>query len=206
MNGWEAKAMDLDNNQMIALIGDVALPASIFLLGIIVSISLERLKGEVARRNFVIEKQYEVFAVANAQLNKIYQYCTYVGGWSVQSPTEIIALKRELDEVIFGSLPLMNDGLVEAYNEFMAACFDTKRGRSFGVAIKANRARFEENENWVEEWVDCFVEPNSLEIGAGSYRRDVVLPSYVKLLAEFSELLVGRSGVQTENLKVLLEN
>lgn len=204
--GQKMQNTSLTTDQIISIVGDIAVPTSIFLVGIIVSLSIERLKRQMEHKNFIIEKQFETYQVLGRKLNTLLQYCTYVGSWKNNTPDEVINIKREIDTIFFSASPILSDSVAQAYNGFISACFDVKLGKGTQIKIKANYERFEKNSNWKPEWREYFVDPVSLKLSSGSYRRDVVQVKYSELMAAFSSLLVGRRGIKASSLATLIAN
>lgn len=198
---------ELDFDQWISLIGDVAIPLSVFVVGALLARALEHLKRELQRKSFLIEKRWELYQDISEDLNKVFQFCTYVGGWKEWSPQEIIEAKRRLDSIVFASIPLLGCRFIDSYVAFSKACFDQKRGAGLHLQIRANEDRFKnEIEAWTEEWSKFFVPSDDLRLKGASYREDRVQPAYAELLAAISETISGAEAIGGEAALKALRN
>jgi hypothetical protein len=203
MHNW---FKNLDTDQWLSLLGDIAVPLSIFVVGAILARALEQLKLDLERSAFLVEKRWLLYESLAPDLNKIFQFCTYVGDWRSWGPEEIIDAKRRTDEKMYGSIPVLEGPILKAYVDFMATCFDQKRGRGLPIQIRANIERFKESDNWEEEWERFFVARETLEIQGGSYRRDRLQPAYSELLTAFGSSISGHRSISSQSALEAIRN
>jgi hypothetical protein len=71
----------------------------------------------------VVTRRLEVFGQLAPGLNKLLCFATFVGRWKEITPQQVIAIKRELDEIIYANRVLFSDELFAAYHHFMATLF-----------------------------------------------------------------------------------
>jgi len=72
----------------------------------------------------VLTRRLEIFNQVAPHLNKLLCFATFVGGWKEISPRDAIALKRQVDEIMYTNRVLFSAELFAAYREFMEALFD----------------------------------------------------------------------------------
>ena len=71
----------------------------------------------------VVTRRLEVFGQLAPGLNQLLCFATFVGRWKEIQPPRAIAIKRELDEIMYANRVLFSDELFAAYHHFMATLF-----------------------------------------------------------------------------------
>jgi hypothetical protein len=70
-----------------------------------------------------VTRRLEVFSQLAPGLNRLLCFATFVGGWKEIKPGDAIALKRQLDEIMYANRVLFSDELFSAYHQFMTTLF-----------------------------------------------------------------------------------
>ncbi|WP_432572176.1 hypothetical protein [Kineococcus sp. SYSU DK005] len=106
-------------------LGAVAVPVVLA----VVAHRLQRRASErderTARLRQLAEVRTEHFRVIAPELNDLFAYFCFIGGWKSWSPPAIIEKKRSLDRAFFSVAPLFSPEARSAYATFMDACFET---------------------------------------------------------------------------------
>ena len=95
---------------------DALTPILVLVLGILVTSSLK--KGERST-----DLRSEIYKTIGMDLNDIYCYLSFVGGWKELSPIDVIARKRSVDRAIFTYRPFFSEELFLTYQKFMHESF-----------------------------------------------------------------------------------
>lgn len=77
------------------------------------------------------------------------------------TPTEVVALKRVVDQCAHISAPLFDADFLRLYNGLIDKCFTTFVGWGQDAKLRTHteRRRQAAGENWTPEWERCFAEP-----------------------------------------------
>jgi hypothetical protein len=129
-------------------------PVLVLALGIIINNSIKNAERSTSLRS-------EIYKTVGGDLNDIYSYLAFVGGWKEMTPIEIIAKKRAVDKAMYTYKPFFSDELFDTYVKFMNAAF-----RAYGEAGKDARIRSDiktddgdrtiHSKEWKAEWEDRF--------------------------------------------------
>jgi len=98
-------------------------PVTVAIVGFFVARAGQR-RGHLQWANqTVLTRRLEIFNQVAPALNQLLCFALFVGGWKDTTPRDAIALKRQVDEVMYINRVLFSAELFEAYRAFMAALF-----------------------------------------------------------------------------------
>ncbi len=109
--------------QIVTLAVDALTPLTVAGLGIFVARASRRIEQVQWANQTVVTHRLNIFAKLAPGLNKLLCFATFVGSWKEIDPPRAIAIKRELDEIMYANKVLFSDQLFAAYHEFMTTLF-----------------------------------------------------------------------------------
>lgn len=167
---------------------DVAMPIITLVFGILILRLTKKLERSQWRSQKVIEKRIAEWDKIRIEFNKIFCYCTRVGGWKDLNPTDAIELKRKADEKMHLARPYFSKGFFDSYLHFIKTCFAQYQGHGVDAKI---RSPIWEHKNahkgeWNDEWDELFFDEVSTE--------KELWEAYESMLAKVAEELETRHG------------
>jgi hypothetical protein len=105
------------------LVVAAATPVAVTLLGVFLARSARRVEALQQANQTVVEQRVKVFSEVAGKLNQLLCFATFVGRWKETSAEQALALKRDVDEVMYANRPLFSAELFQAYREFMSCLF-----------------------------------------------------------------------------------
>lgn len=102
---------------------DALTPVAVLGLGVLIARSTRRVEAVQEANKTVIARRVVVFEQVATKLNRLLCFATFVGRWKEISPDDALALKRDVDEIMYANRPLFSDELFTAYRAFMACLF-----------------------------------------------------------------------------------
>jgi len=159
----------------------------VVLIGLVISRRLKRLEYLQWTNQKVTEKRIAVFDELAPQLNDLYCYFTFLGGWKDLTPVEVVGRKRKMDRMVYVNAPLFSKEFVDRYEEFIGACYETYTGWGQDAKLRTLWERRKESaSDWKKEWEGYFSDPNDRS------DPEVIKDKYSSLMSCFSaELGVG---------------
>jgi hypothetical protein len=165
----------------------------------------------------LVQKRIELYGKIGTKLNQMFAYYMYVGRWKELSPADIVADKRELDEIVFTYEPFFSKGFVDDYNDLIKQMFQPYQGWGKDArlrTIKDHRNEFyrpkssdaragEESGEWKPEWDDQFTgEDNTQQIRVAYSKLISALPIELNIgeLASQKARSIGVNEVAKPNL------
>ncbi|MDQ3765530.1 MAG: hypothetical protein M3460_30080 [Actinomycetota bacterium] len=116
----------------------------------------------------VVTRRVELFTQVAPKLNQLLCFATFVGRWKEIRPEQAVALKRDLDEIMYSNRVLFSDELFGAYQAFMATLFDMYASTDADAPLRAQIATVLGNRRnlawWQESMTSCFSDTNSSTI------------------------------------------
>src|SRR6266851_310090 len=85
----------------------------VVLIGLVISRRLKRLEYLQWTNQKVTEKRIAVFDELAPQLNDLYCYFTFLGGWKDLTPVEVVGRKRKMDRMVYVNAPLFSKEFVD---------------------------------------------------------------------------------------------
>ena len=129
-------------------------PILVLILGIVINNSINNAERSTSLRS-------EIYKTVGGDLNDIYSYLSFVGGWKEHTPLEIIMKKRAVDKAMYTYKPFFTDELFSTYNKFMDEAFapfgEPGKDAKIRSDIKtADGDRTIHSKDWKPEWEDRF--------------------------------------------------
>lgn len=100
-------------------------PLSVALIGVLLAISTRRFERTRWLNQQLIEKRIELLSRALPELNDLYCYFYWVGGWASFSPADMLQRKRDLDRLFHANRAFFTPGAIAEYLAFTDALFRT---------------------------------------------------------------------------------
>lgn len=117
----------------------------------------------------VVTRRVELFMQVAPKLNQLLCFATFVGRWKEIRPEQAIALKRDIDEIMYSNRVLFTDELFAAYQAFMATLFDMYASTDADAPLRAQIATAlgdRRNLAWWQDTINgCFSATNPSTIG-----------------------------------------
>jgi hypothetical protein len=163
-------------------------PLSVALIGVMLAISTRRVERSRWLNQKLIEKRIELLSGALPELNDLYCYFCWVGGWASFSPADMLQHKRDLDRLFHANRAFFTAGALAAYARFAEALFKTYAEPGVGARLRTGpvaRHGFRTNAypgGWEQIWDLMFADETD--------RTDV------DLIKQRYEALVGRLGAE----------
>lgn len=112
------------NSVQIAAVAVAALtPLTVAGLGVLLARTSRRIEQVQWANQTVVTRRLDIFAQLAPGLNQLLCFATFVGGWKEIQARQAIALKRQLDEIMYANRVLFSDELFAAYHQFMITLF-----------------------------------------------------------------------------------
>ena len=109
--------------QIATLIVEAATPVTVAVLGVIFARASRRSEQVQWGNQTVITRRLDIFDKLAPGLNQLLCFATFVGTWKEIDPPKAIAIKRDLDQIMYANKVLFSDELFAAYHEFMSTLF-----------------------------------------------------------------------------------
>ncbi len=145
-------------------------PILVLTLGIIINNSVKEGERSTALRS-------EIYKTVGGDLNDIYCYLSFVGGWKEMTPIDIIARKRAVDKAMYTYRPFFSKELFSTYERFMAEAFKPYGGAGKDARIRSDietpdgDRRIHGTKGWDASWEDRFTNERNKEAQREAYTR-----------------------------------
>jgi hypothetical protein len=145
----------------------------------------------------IIERRIQAYDELAPSLNKLFCFFAYVGSWKEMEPSEVIGLKRSLDQRAHISAPLFDRHFLPSYNALLERCFKTFGGWGADAKLRtlSDRRRDAMGTKWSPAWDACFADR-----GAATPPSEV-MSAYTQLMA----YLAGAIGATEVDAHMLSE-
>lgn len=129
-------------------------PILVFILGLVINNSIKSTERSTSLRS-------EIYKSIGIDLNDIYSYLAFVGGWKETTPLEIINRKRAVDKAMYTYKPFFSEELFGTYEKFMNEAFATYGGAGTDAKIRSDIItddgdRSKHSTKWEPEWEKRF--------------------------------------------------
>jgi hypothetical protein len=130
-------------------------PVLVLILGIVINNSVKTAERSTGLRS-------EIYKTIGGDLNDIYSYLAFVGGWKELSPADVIARKRAVDKAMYTYKPFFSKELFATYERFMSEAFAPYGGAGQDARIRSDIAtedgdrRRHTTKAWEAAWEDRF--------------------------------------------------
>lgn len=157
-----------DNLELAKLAISVLTPVFVLVLGIVINNSIKNSERSTSLRS-------EIYRTVGGDLNDIYSYLSFVGGWKELTPIDITARKRTVDRAMFTYKPFFSDELFNTYKQFMTEAFSHYEGAGVDARIRSSIAtpngnrRIHGTNPWQSEWDDRFTNEKNTDAQRKAY-------------------------------------
>lgn len=157
MTGWTS--LEIAN----LVVGSLA-PVAVVGVGFFLSRLSRRVEAVQWANQTVVTRRVELFMQVAPKLNQLLCLATFVGRWKEIRPEQAIALKRDIDEIMYSNRVLFTDELFAAYQAFMATLFDMYASTDADAPLRAQIATaLGDRRNlawWQDTMTGCFSAAN----------------------------------------------
>lgn len=187
----------------VTAVATLAVPVVVAVMAGRFNDQLKKWEANQWRNQELIKARLEYYRILVPKMNDLMCYFTFIGSWKDLTPPQVVDLKRTLDREFYCAAPLFSDGVLTAYNEFMATCFETfgSWGRNARLRTGFGRRREAAGADWNPEWEDMFSAAGADGISEQSLVR--IRELYNTLISAFAsdiELNVARSRYVTADV------
>lgn len=106
-------------------------PLLVLVLGIVINKSVKTAERSTGLRS-------EIYKTVGGDLNDIYSYLAFVGGWKELTPADVIARKRSVDKAMYTYKPFFSKQLFATYERFMSEAFQPYGGAGQDARIRSD--------------------------------------------------------------------
>lgn len=105
-------------------------PILLLIMGIVINRSVRTSERSTALRS-------EIYKEVGGDINDIFSYLSFVGGWKELTPADVIARKRAVDKAMHTYRPFFSEELFRTYLHFMEESFGTFAGPGQDAKIRS---------------------------------------------------------------------
>ena len=135
-------------------------PVLVLVLGVIVNNSIKSAERSTELRS-------DIYRSIGGDLNDIYSYLAFIGGWKELTPADVIARKRAVDKAMYTYRPFFSRELFDTYARFMREAFAPFGPPGTDARIRSDiktddgDRRIHTLKGWEARWDEAFTkEPN----------------------------------------------
>lgn len=154
--------------EIAKLVVDALITISIFALGAVLAWAVRRSERRQWLNQRLVERRLALITDLGPGLNKLYCYFMRVGEWRSITPPEVMTTRRDLDQLVAVSLPVLSSETVEAYLAFMETLLETHRGAGLTARLRTSiepeegDRRLILESGWNPDWNHMFSEPDGV--------------------------------------------
>lgn len=100
-------------------------PLTVAFIGVLLAFSARRFERSQWLNQTLIEKRIELLSDALPQLNDLYCYFCWIGGWAEFSPTDMLEHKRAVDRLFYANQAFFSPEALAAYESYTKVLFKT---------------------------------------------------------------------------------
>lgn len=140
--------------ELAKLAASLVTPVLVLVLGIVINNSIKSGERSTALRS-------EIYKTIGGDLNDIYSYLAFVGGWKDLTPLDVVAKKRAVDKAMYTYKPFFTPELFNTYETFMSEAFQPYGGAGKDARIRSDITtgdgdRRLHGKEWQDAWEDRF--------------------------------------------------
>ena len=155
--------------EVAKLTASLLTPVLVLILGIVINNSVKNAERSTELRS-------EIYKTVGGDLNDIYSYLFFVGGWKELTPIDIIEKKRDVDKAMYTYKPFFTDELFSTYEDFMNEAFSTYGGAGEDAKIRSDITtgdgdRTKHSVLWKDEWKDRFTSERNKQSQSNAYNQ-----------------------------------
>lgn len=145
-------------------------PLLVLILGIIINNSIKATERSTTLRS-------EIYQAIGGDLNDIYSYLAFVGGWKELTPSDVIARKRAVDKAMYMYRPFFSKELFATYEVFMHEAFAPYGGAGTDAQIRSDIStpdgdrRIHGAKGWQADWEERFTKERNKDAQRDAYNR-----------------------------------
>jgi hypothetical protein len=155
--------------QIVTLVVDALTPITVVVLGVIFARASRKIEQVQWANQTVLTRRLDIFDKLAPGLNQLLCFATFVGVWKEIDPRKAIAIKRDLDQIMYANKVLFSDELFAAYHEFMTTLFAmyaaTDADAPLRVAITHHLGDRRKLPWWDDSMTGLFSTGNTIETG-----------------------------------------
>lgn len=142
-------------------------PILVLILGIVINHSIKSSERSTALRS-------DIYKSIGGDLNDIYSYLAFVGGWKGLSPLDIIDKKRAVDKAMYTYKPFFSAELFQTYETFMNEAFQAYGGAGKDARIRSDidtgdGDRRVHGRKWEDVWENYFTKERNKRAQRDAY-------------------------------------
>ncbi len=141
--------------EVAKLVASALTPVLVLVLGITINNSVKTTERATNLRS-------EIYKSIGGDLNDIYCYLGFVGGWKGMTPDDVIARKRSVDRAMYTYKPFFTKELFSTYQRFMDEAFAPYGEPGHDARIRSEIATVDGDRGkdtvvpWQKDWEDRF--------------------------------------------------
>lgn len=109
--------------ELVKVLVSALTPLTVLGVGILVARVTRRVEDLRWANQQVIGQRLTLYADIGPKINQLLCFATFVGRWKELSPAQVLATKRDLDEILYANRPIFSQPLFSAYSAYMSALF-----------------------------------------------------------------------------------
>jgi hypothetical protein len=171
--------------EVAKLMVSALIPLAIFGAGALLAREARKHEDHQWIRRKKYDTRLERWQEISPLLNDLLCFFMCFGHFRDVKPPDAVKLKRQLDRTVHANIHIFGDRFMEAYDKFMAACFETHAGVATDAKLRASVKQQQAERGsakWDEKWVALFVPEGTAP------RSIVVSQAYEDLLRSYDEL------------------
>lgn len=143
-------------------------PVLVLALGIIINNSIKSGERSTSLRS-------DIYRSIGGDLNDIYSYLAFVGGWKELNPADVIARKRAVDKAMYTYRPFFSKELFDTYETFMREAFAPYGAPGTDARIRSDIATADGDrqihtlKEWQAGWKDRFTKERNKDAQRAAY-------------------------------------
>jgi hypothetical protein len=170
--------------EIVKVVISACIPLAIFAAGAVLAREARRYEERQWVRRKKYDTRLERWQEIASPLNDLLCFFTLVGNFREITPPGAIKRKRQLDRAVYANRRIFGQSFLEAYDAFMALCFQTFVGAGQDAKIRASiaRQRVERSLTWEDSWTPLFVREEDVP------PQPNLIAAYNKVLETYDEL------------------
>ena len=141
--------------QIVTIIVAAATPVTVAVLGVIFARASRKIEQVQWANQTVVTRRLEIFDKLAPGLNQLLCFATFVGVWKEIDPRKAVAIKRDLDQIMYANKVLFSDELLTAYQEFMSSLFLMFATTDADALVRAPISHARGDRRKLEWWEDA---------------------------------------------------
>lgn len=172
---------------LVKTLAAVAVPVVVAVVGYRLNQRVKQWEASQWRNQELIKARLRYYDQLAPMVNDLMCYLTFLGRWRDLTPPDVLQLKRDTDRLFYSISPLFSQQAVEAYQSFIATCFQTFRGWGLEPRIRSGFVyrRDARPTSWDPSWNSHFTHAENVSVTEDDQGK--VRTAYDRLLAALAE-------------------